>query len=235
MFQTTHLTNTDKLIVLIKGAPEAEKDFSAWYLNRHAPATAACPAVRLYTANIITRDFDEEIEASFGKIPDSPWSVIALDEVYAPGWDDVKSLYQGVPLAGVYSVTEYVIRQLITDRPLGQKTPEIKRMARMANPEERTHDEAMRFWLETHAPLSLLHSSGMARYVQNHITGTIIPGVSSLNSFAETHYWNMNALKYGQFSQPDSQKILVEDCKNFRSSKGNFATALTMYEYIMKA
>ena len=234
MFQTNYLTNSDKFVVLIKEAPRNENDFSSWYFNKHIPAVTAHPATRLYTANLITSDFNDEIEARFGKLPATAWSVAALDEVYAPCWEDIQELYSNIPLAGVYAVTEYVIRQLLTDRPLGQRSPEIKRMTLMTKPEDRSHDEAMRYWLEKHAPLSLLHSSGMARYVQNHIDRTVIPGVSSLNSFAETNYWNMDALKYGQFSQPDSQHILVEDCKNFRSAKGNFATPLTMYEYIMK-
>jgi len=217
----------DKLIILIAGF-EDDRDFRSWYLEEHAPRLAALPPVTHYKAN---RTVDNSLPGlTSATNGDDPYGVQAIDEVYGAEWSDIAECYRALKLLGVYRVTEYALRELLTDRPLGMRTPEIKRFGLLTKPADKTHDEAMKHWIEEHPQLCYRYLSGMATYFQNHIDKRLTKDSLPLDGFPVLSYWNLDALKYGHFCSEEIKKLLVADCMKFRST----SFVVTVDEYIFK-
>ena len=218
--------HTDKLIVLMSSGDGFP--LRSWYLGEHAPRTAALEGITEYRANILseqalnclTRDTNGE----------DPYGVQAVDEIKGARWEDIKALYEGLHIIGAYRVTEYMIRELHTDRPAGRKSPEIKRIALLTRPVDKTHEQAMEYWLERHPTFCFRHHSGMASYSQNHVDEVLTEDSLPLDGFPILTYWNEDALRFGHFSMEDSKRLMVEDCRHFRST----SFVVTVDEYIMK-
>jgi hypothetical protein len=100
----------------------------------------------------------------------------------------------------------------------------------LKKPLNKTHDQAMEYWLEKHPLFCFRHHTGMASYSQNHINAKLVETSPDLDGFPILTYWNKDALKYGHFSMKDSAQLMMEDCKNFRST----SFVITVDEYIMK-
>lgn len=213
-----------KLIILLgHGVPLRD-----WYLGDHAAALAAQPGVLEYRANILSRQGSDCLTRDTNG--DDPYGVQAVDEIKGADWPSLRHLYDGVPVIGVYLSTEYMIRELHTNRPAGMKSPEIKRIAMLAKPADKTHEEAMDYWLEQHPHFCFRHHSGMASYSQNHVDSLLMEGSPPLDGFPMLSYWNEDALRFGHFSMRDSKKLMMEDCRHFRST----SFVMTMDEYVMK-
>lgn len=219
-----------KVIALLGFQTSATETFETWYLNSHVPAVASHPCVRGYTANLRNTKYDEEISASLGCTASDPWACGAVDELFVTSWADVRHIYTEVKLLGVYTVTEYTIRQLTTDRELGKQSPEIKRFCMLTRPHGKSREECMQYWIENHPQKCFKHHSGMAAYAQNHIENTLEDNSIALDCFASLLYWNLDALKFGHYSQPDSKQVILEDTTHFRSTSHQ----LTMDEFIIK-
>lgn len=217
----------DKLVILIGGFEDG-RDCRNWYLEEHAPRLAALPSVTHCKAN---RAVDNSLSAlTSATNGDDPYGVQAIDEVYGASWDEVAGLYDGLKILGVYRVTEYALRELLTDRPLGTRTPEIKRFGLLTKPADKTHDEAMKCWIEDHPQLCYRYLSGMATYFQNHIDERLTEDSLPLDGFPILSYWNLDALKFGHFCSEEIKAILVADCMKFRST----SFVVTVDEYILK-
>ncbi len=214
-----------KLIVLIKNDHPSLKE---WYLAEHAKILASLPGVQEYRANMLSERATSSVTRQTNG--DDPYGVGAVDEIKGPDWNDIRHLYGEVRILGAYRVTEYMIRELHTDRPVGMRTPEIKRIAMLTKPEGVTHEEAMTYWLERHPAFCFRHHSGMASYSQNHIDELLTENSIPLDGFPILTYWNEDAFRFGHFSMKDSRKLMLEDCRHFRST----SFVVTVDEYIMK-
>lgn len=216
----------NKIIVLIgktSGTP-----LKRWYLERHVKDLASLPDMREYRANMLSEQTLNCLTQETNG--DDPYGVAAVDEIKGPDWNAIRHLYEEARILGAYRVTEYMIRELHTDRPVGMRTPEIKRIAMLTKPEGVTHEEAMTYWLERHPAFCFRHHSGMASYSQNHIDELLTENSIPLDGFPILTYWNEDALRFGHFSMKDSQKLMLEDCRHFRST----SFVITVDEYIMK-
>ncbi|WP_294447061.1 hypothetical protein [uncultured Mailhella sp.] len=239
MVHTDFLTYTDKFIVMLGSPALADgRDAEEWYLKEHTARVLEDKKVRRYIANVSNKAYDETIakifDASFAKTGGmaNPWASIAfVDEIYAPEWTEISYLYNDLPVLGVFGVTEYHVRQLITDRPLGTKDPEIKRICIVTKPDFMSHDEAVSYQILEHPAKCFVHHSGMACYTQNHVNDYVVPGPSTVDNFTILHFWNLDAIRFGMFSQPDSRRVISEDCNHFRST----TWPIHVDQYIMKA
>ena len=114
-----------KLIILLgHGIPQRD-----WYLGEHAGALAALPGVLEYRANILSEQRSDCLTRDTNG--DDPYGVQAVDEIKGTHWPSLRHLYDGVPVIGVYLCTEYMIRELHTNRPAGMKSPEKKKALRL--------------------------------------------------------------------------------------------------------
>lgn len=147
-----------------------------------------------------------------------PYGVFAVDLIKGLEWADISDFYENLDAIGVYEVTEHIIRPLDTDRPLGRPSPEPRRFAMLTKPVDKTHDEAMAYWLGRHPEFCLTHHTGMASYTQNHIDRILSGNSPLLDGFADISYWNEDAFRFGHFSRPDSMELMLADCRNFRST-----------------
>ena len=67
-------------------------------------------------------------------------------------------------------------------------------------------------------------------YVQNNVVEVPVGRKVEWDGVTEILYWDVNAFKYGHFSQPDSRQVLGADCKQFIGP----GMTLLFKEYIMK-
>ena len=217
---------TGKLIILL--GQSNSNQLKDWYLKEHAEALARRHDMLEYRANILS----EQTLSCLTKETngEDPYGVQAVDEIKGPDWNSIRHLYEGIPIIGAYQVTEYMIRELYTNSPTGIRSPEIKRIALLTKPEDRTHEQAMEYWLERHPSFCFRHHSGMASYSQNHIDKILTDDSIPLDGFPILTYWNEEALRFGHFSMKDSKELMVEDCRHFRST----SFVCTVDEYIMK-
>ncbi|MCH5277659.1 MAG: hypothetical protein J1E80_07470 [Desulfovibrionaceae bacterium] len=218
---------TGKLIVLLGGCATAS-DFRHWYLNEHAPGLAERQEILEYRANIIS---DSEMAAlTRDTNGGDPYGVRAVDEIKGARWETLKDLYKESELIGAYSVTEYMVREFYPIRPVGVMSPEIKRIALLTKPVNKTHDDAMKYWVERHPEFCFRHHTGMASYSQNHIDRILTDESIPLDGFPILAYWNDDALRYGHFSREDTKALMLDDCSHFRST----SFVITVDEYVMK-
>ena len=215
-----------KLIILLGQCKNTS--LKEWYLKQHARALAERPDILEYRANILS----EQTLSCLTKDTngEDPYGVQAVDEIKGPDWNDVRELYSEARIIGAYQVTEYMIRELYTNRPTGMRSPEIKRIALLTKPADRTHEQAMEYWLDKHPSFCFRHHSGMASYSQNHIDKRLTEDSIPLDGFPILTYWNEDALRFGHFSMKDSKELMVKDCRHFRST----SFVITVDEYIMK-
>lgn len=79
-----------------------------------------------------------------------------------------------------------------------------------------THDEFVKYWMETHAPLA--HGvPGLRRYVQSHITGTRgradIPQIDmEIDGIAELWYDDVEAMRASAAS-PEAQRLYADGAR----------------------
>lgn len=227
MAQYDYPTVHGKLVVLMGGFTDVEA-CGHWYFDQHVRQLTVVSEMTEYLANIVTDRLNLPLTRETNG--EDPYGVQAVDEIKGVGWNAIKGLYHGSEVLGVYSVTEYMIRELHADRQLGIRSPEIKRIALLTKPQGKTHEEAMRYWLEQHPKFCFRHHTGMASYSQNHIDAKLTENSLDLDGFPILTYWNEDALAYGHFSMQDSQRLMLEDCRHFRSS----SFVVTVDEYVMK-
>lgn len=218
-----------KILVLLGDAPHG-KTFADWYLNEHAPAVSNLHSVTEYLANPVLSESDSIAAAYAGGTGTDPWGVKGVDEIKGATWEELLPIYKDANVIAAYFSTEYTIRKLLTDRPLQQKTPEIKRIGLLIKPHNKTHDEAMQYWIAEHPVKTIIHHYGMASYNQNHLDAKLVPQSPDIDGINCLLYWNLDALKFGHFSRPDSKEVIMEDCTHFRSD----TYCLITDEYIMK-
>ncbi len=230
VFRTPYLARHGTIMVLLGGVGGA--DFRSWYLQSHAVALRACREVIRYKASLIVPPSGEleEILRLSGGVCFCPWEVLAVDSLYGCTWNDVTEFYHDCRVIGAYLTTEFPIRELLTDRPLGQKSPELERLGMLIRPRGVGHADAMRHWIEVHPAKALEHHSGLAAYTQNHVDECLTDDAPDIDGFNSLLYWNLDALRYGHFSRPDSASIIQEDCAHFRS----ITYTLAAEHYIMK-
>ena len=229
IYQTDFPVDASKIIVIISSAPSGTGNFNTWYREQHAGAVLSCPSVTSYRANPVIPGFDAGIAARTNNTP-APFDIAAIDEIKGADWKELSACYEGLSLVGAYAVNEYTIRELITDRPKGMEQPELKRFCMLTKPNNKTHDEAMEYWIHFHPEKCFRHHSGMAAYYQNHIEQYLTKDSLRIDGFPELYYWNEDALKFGHFSQKNSKDIINTDCTHFRST----SFVITTHEIIMK-
>lgn len=214
-----------KIIVLL--LPNRHTNACEAYLE-HCQAIAGLDSVKEFRANYRAPNPIAELTSKSNS--EDPWGIMAIDEIKGPAWETIAPFYGDMSVLGVYIVTEYLVRPLYTDRPCGEKSPELKRIALLTRPEGISHADAMAWWLEKHPHFCIRHHTGMAYYSQNHMSQIIGQDAPRVDGFASLAYWNEAALKYGHFSRADSCEKMLEDCSHFRSA----SNVVTVDEYILK-
>lgn len=225
MNQHNYHETDGKLMVLM--ASQSLEAFKKWYFDIHQNNILHLENVSEYIANVKS---EHEGSSPLENKKLEPYGVMGVDEIKGVRWDEVRSLYADVKIIGAYIVTEYLVKELHTDRPVGHKSPELKSMSMLSRPVNKSLEQALDYWLNGHSIYALRHHTGMACYYQNHIRERLTEDSAHIDGFPMALYWNEDARKWGTFSRPDSKELWEKDIVHFRST----SYRLLLDEYIMR-
>lgn len=208
---------------------ETLDQFHARYLGSHKDKVLAF-GVEKYSANVCTQPSDELVKAGWGVYPSDQNVFEAFDEVWTNDVDGLIKLYDDESLICIYRVEENVVRSCVVDTPEGEPNFWLKRITLIRRREGMSQQDFFKYWQTVHGPLAAKHLIGAGIYVQNNVVEVPVGREVEWDGVTEILYWDVNAFKYGHFSQPDSRQVLGADCKEFIGP----GMTLLFKEYIMK-
>ena len=214
---------------LNKKDDETLEQFRARYLGAHKDKVLAF-GVEKYSANVCTQPSEELVQAGWGVYPSDQNVFEAFDEVWTDDVDGLIQLYADENLICVYRVEENVVRSCVVDTPEGEPNFWLKRITLIRRREGMSQQDFFQYWQNVHGPLAAQHLIGAGIYVQNNVVEVPVGREVEWDGVTEILYWDVNAFKYGHFSQPDSRQVLGADCKQFIGP----GMTLLFREYIMK-
>ena len=211
-------------------AGQSKEAFATWYLGEHANALAAADGVTRFVANLVCEPTAEMIDAGWGWGGNDDSGIVAIDEVWVDDDQDILSFYATAHVIGSYRCNEIVIKSCGAQWPLGEKSHWVKRMGLLKCFDDQRPEDFHQYWQHIHAPKALKHHIGAGIYVQNHFVETIKAAPTEWNGSMSLDYWNVDAFRFGHFSQPDSAEVIKEDGSHFMDQ----FKALYAEEYVMK-
>lgn len=219
-----------KITVLLGVKPgQMSVDFKNAYIKEHGKKLAAKKEIIHLTANIICEPTKELIDAGWGWGGRDDSGILAIDEVWTEA-EDVLSFYEDINVIGAYETKEVHLRDCIARWPVGTKSHWIKRMGLLKCFDGQRPEDFFAYWQFIHAPKALCHHIGAGKYLQNHFIKCLKPAPDVWNGSMSLYYWNVDAFRFGHFSQPDSREVIAEDGSHFMDR----FLALYAEEYILK-
>lgn len=207
---------------------QTEEEFRSSYIKKHAIELAAQENIFHYTANVLCEPTSEMIEAGWGWGGRNDTGILAIDEVWTE--EDVLSFYENEQVIGAYEAKEVMLRDCVAKWPKGTKSHWLKRMGLLKCFDEQRPEDFFSYWQYIHAPKALKHHLGAGKYFQNHFVRCVKAAPVLWNGSMSLSYWNVDAFRFGHFSQPDSRDVIAEDGCHFMDR----FLALYVEEYVMK-
>lgn len=127
-----------------------------------------------------------------------------------------------------YLLDEVVHWDRLGDRPAGRASPGIKMIAVVRRRPGLSASEFRRRYLE-HAAVAHEHHPGIARYVQNFVTGAITANAPAVDGIAELHFATEADLTKRFYRDDASPKSVAADIARFMTPRGSWSILATEY------
>ena len=220
-----------KAMILLGALPGQTTDsFREAYIAKHAENLVKKEECIHLTANLISEPTEEMIEAGWGWGGKDDTGILAIDEIWTDA-ENVLDLYADCNVIGAYECHEVYLRNCVASWPLGSRSNWVKRMGLLKCFDDQRPEDFFQYWEHIHGETKALkHHIGAGKYSQNHFLRILKAAPDVWNGSMSLNYWNVDAFRFGHFSQPDSRAVIAEDGTHFMDR----FLALYAEEYIMK-
>jgi uncharacterized protein (TIGR02118 family) len=99
--------------------------------------------------------------------------------------------------------------------PDGEAAPGVKMVSFVRRSPSITHEQFVRHWTETHAPIARRHHAGLWDYTQNVVRRAYTPGGGDVDGIAELHFRSRDDFETKYYDSEDGKRIIREDVKRF--------------------
>jgi uncharacterized protein (TIGR02118 family) len=109
--------------------------------------------------------------------------------------------------------------------PDGEMAPGVKMVSFVKRADHLTHEQFVRHWTETHAPLAAQHHLGLWNYTQNVVRRTYTPGGAGIDGIAELQFRTLESYENEFYDSDAGRAAIRADVKRFINRSGE-GTAL---------